>query len=117
MANGEGKLKNMTKTDKNKLKITKKSDRGKKPKKMTKTAQGKKLKKTVKTERLEPEESGDEEKEKEKEQPPAKKPRSSFELPAGFTAIKRTTRTKTYKEYVGPDGTNDLIFVETLSFC
>ena len=105
-----GKLKKMTKTDKNKLKIKPKSDRGKKPKKMTKTAQGKKLKKTAKTARLE----RDEEEEEERGQPPVKKPRSSFELPAGFTAIKRTTRTKTYKEYVGPDGTNNLIFVAIL---
>ena len=63
---------------------------------------GKKLKRNAETERTEQEQSG--------EEPRVKKRRRSapgtvFELPAGFTIIKRTSRTKSYKEYLGPDGT------------
>ena len=82
-----------------------KTNKGNKLKKMTKTDRRPKSKKTVKTERIEPEESGEEE----AEQPRAKKPRRSFELPAGFTVINRVTKSKTYKEYKGPDGTNYLM--------
>ena len=96
-------------TKSKKLKKTAKTNGGKKSKKTTRSNRGKKLKKTVKikTERIQPDESGEEERE-EREEPPAKKPRTSFDLPAGFTIIKRTSRTKSYKEYLGPDGTNNL---------
>ena len=93
-------------TKSKKLKKTAKTNGGKKSKKTTRSNRGKKLKKTVKikTERIEPDESGEEE----REEPPAKKPRNSFDLPAGFTIVKRTSRTKSYKEYLGPDGTINL---------
>ena len=105
------KVKKMTKSNRGKmLKKTAKADGGKKLMKKTKTDQRKKLKKTVKkaveTKKMEPEESGEEE----REEPPAKKPRSSFELPAGFTVIKKKvpSKIKPFNEYLGPDGTNFL---------
>ena len=95
------KLKKIDKTNKLK-KMTKTKKSGKKLKKMTKSDKGKK--KTVQTKRIQPEAPGEED----REEPRAKKPRNSFELPAGFTVINRATKSKSWKEYKGPDGTNDL---------
>ena len=81
-------------------------------KRKEKTKVKKKLKKTVKKERIEPEESGEEE----REEPSAKKPRSSFELPTGFKIIHKKAPSRAYKEYEGPDGTKLFILGETCSF-
>merc|ERR1719219_1522513 len=57
---------------------------------------GKKLKRKAKSERIE---------QKAREEPGTKKLRNSFELPAGFTVIKRETpKKRKYQEYQSPDG-------------
>ena len=62
---------------------------------------GKKLKRNAETE-----ESGEEAREK----PRAKK---RFELPAGYTTIKKESKSKSWKEYLGPDGIHQRVAVET----
>ena len=51
----------------------------------------------------------EESEEEAREKPRVKKrrrsdPRNSFELPTGFTTIKKQTKSKSWKEYLGPDG-------------
>ena len=61
--------------------------------------------KIAQTEEKEPEEPGEEE----REGPEVKrKKRKSFELPAGFTVLNLGTKKRTWKEYLSPDGINDL---------
>ena len=54
----------------------------------------------------ETEESGEEAREK----PRAKK---RFELPAGYTTIKKESKSKSWKEYLGPNGINLHVVVDT----
>ena len=92
----------------------KKSKKSKKKleKRKEKTKVKKKMKKAMKMERIKPEESGEEE----REEPSAKKPRSSFELPTGFKILHKKAPSRAYKEYEGPDGTKLFILGETCSF-
>lgn len=60
---------------------------------------------TTQTEEKEPGEAGEEE----REGPEVKrKNRKSFELPAGFTVLNLGIKKRTWKEYLSPDGINDL---------
>ena len=57
------------------------------------------------TKEMKQEEPGEEEREEPELQ--RKNPRS-FELPAGFTVLNLGTKKRTWKEYLSPDGINDL---------
>ena len=65
---------------------------------------GKKLKRKAKSERIEQKASQKDPEMERKEPRTRRSPLTCFELPAGFTVIKRETKKSNWKEYLGPDG-------------